>query len=161
MSGDLLAGAGALLAAAAAAAAILLPPSRSRAVAMLLALALAPLLVVGDQWDSNQVADLRDSPGRLLALTAAVAVLGAALLILFRRRPELFALAVIAALPFRVPLHAGGDQANLLVPLYLVIAAGVAVAAVRDLGAAGPIAATAAHQRFPWLPRFLAAFVFL
>jgi len=161
VSGDLLAGAGVVVAAASAAAAILLPPSRWRAAAMLLALGLAPLLVLADQWDSNQVADLRDSPRRLLVLTGGVAALTAALFALFRRRPELFALAVIATLPFRVPLHAGGDQANLLVPLYLVIAAGVAMAAVRDLGATGPIAPAAAHSRFPWLPRLLAAFVLL
>ena len=38
---------------------------------------------------------------------------------------SLLPLAIVAALPFRVPLQAGGDTANLLVPLYLVIAAGV------------------------------------
>jgi hypothetical protein len=37
----------------------------------------------------------------------------------------LLPLAVIAAVPFRVPIHAGGQEANLLVPLYLVIAGGV------------------------------------
>jgi O-antigen ligase len=41
-------------------------------------------------------------------------------------------LAIIVALPFRVPLHAGGDTANLLVPLYLVIAAAVVATLLRD-----------------------------
>ena len=33
-------------------------------------------------------------------------------------------LCVAAVLPFRIPVEAGGETANLLVPLYLVIAAG-------------------------------------
>ena len=36
----------------------------------------------------------------------------------------------LAALPFRVPIEAGGETANLLVPLYLVIAAGALAWAV-------------------------------
>ena len=40
-------------------------------------------------------------------------------------------------MPFRVPLHAGGDTANLLVPLYLVIAAGVLLTALREWGGGG------------------------
>ena len=53
----------------------------------------------------------------------------------FRRWPIVLPLAIVAALPFRVPLHAGGDTANLLVPLYLVIAGGVLAAALPGLGA--------------------------
>ena len=45
-------------------------------------------------------------------------------MVAFARWPELFALAAIAALPVRVPLEIGGETANLLVPLYVVIAAG-------------------------------------
>ena len=54
---------------------------------------------------------------------------------LFDRRPAVLPLAALAALPFRVPIEAGGQTANLLVPLYLVIAAGAlawAVPRVRD-----------------------------
>ncbi len=40
------------------------------------------------------------------------------------RRPQLFPLAVVATLPFRVPISAGGSTSNLLLPLYLVVAAG-------------------------------------
>ena len=50
----------------------------------------------------------------------------------FRRWPIVLPLAIVAALPFRIPLHAGGDTANLLVPLYLVIAGGVLSAALAD-----------------------------
>lgn len=121
---------GVLVAAGAAAASIVLPSGRVRTVAMLLALVLFPVLILGDQWDSTQIADLRDEPGRLIALAAA-AVAGAAILAaVFHRWPIALPLAIVFALPFRVPLHAGGDTANLLVPLYLVIAGGVISAVV-------------------------------
>jgi putative inorganic carbon (HCO3(-)) transporter len=128
---------GVLAAAAASAAAILLPAGRPRSAAMLLALVLFPLLILGDQWHSAQIVDLRDNSARLAALVlaglAAVAILTAA----FRRWPTLLPLAIVATLPFRVPLHAGGDTANLLVPLYLVIAAGVLSTALREWGNGG------------------------
>jgi putative inorganic carbon (HCO3(-)) transporter len=118
-------GAGVLVAAAAAAAAILLPPGRARAAAMLLALVLFPVLILGDQWHSAQIVDLRNSPARMVGLGLGGLALAIALAALFRRWPILPPLAIVAALPFRVPLHAGGDTANLLVPLYVVIAGGV------------------------------------
>jgi len=129
---DFLAGAGVLVAAVAAAATILLPAGRARAVAMLLALALFPLLILGDQWHSPQIVDLRHDSLRLLAL--ALAGLASALILAaaFHRRPILLPLAIVAALPFRIPLHAGGDTANLLIPLYLVIAGGALAQAWRD-----------------------------
>ena len=65
---DFLAGAGVLIAAAAAAAAILLPAGRARSAAMLAALVLFPVLILGDQWHSHQIADLRDDTARLVAL---------------------------------------------------------------------------------------------
>lgn len=122
---DLLAGAGVLLAAAASAGTILLPAGRPRSVAMLAALALFPALILGDQWHSHQIVDLRDQTSRLVALGVLGIVLAMALGYMFRRWPILLPLAIVFALPFRVPLHAGGDTANLLVPLYLVIAGGV------------------------------------
>jgi O-antigen ligase/polysaccharide polymerase Wzy-like membrane protein len=179
-----LAGLGLLLAAAAASGAILLPPGRPRAVAMLLALVLFPVLILGDQWDSRQIADLRHSTGRLVALGALALGASATLAYLFRRWPILLPLAIVAALPFRVPLEAGGDTANLLVPLYLVIAGGVLATALRDWRgwpAAGPVAVgdppppavakassgavppamPAAGQAVSWLPRVLGAVVAL
>ncbi|MGD9735485.1 MAG: O-antigen ligase family protein [Solirubrobacterales bacterium] len=157
---DLLAGAGVVLAALASAAAILLPPSRSRSAAMIGALVLCPLLILGDQWHSHQIADLRDSTGRVVALLAVGAVAVAALAAIFRRWPWLVPLAIVAALPFRVPLHSGGDTANLLVPLYLVIAAAVLATALRDWTAPPP---SRGRRRGPvlWLPRLLAVFVVL
>lgn len=128
----LLAVAGLLVAALAAAGSILLPAGRTRSLAMLVALALFPVLILGDQWHTHQIVDLRHSTGRIAFLLAVGAVAVAALAYTFRRWPLLLPLAIVAALPFRVPLQAGGDTANLLVPLYLVIAGGVVALAVRD-----------------------------
>jgi O-antigen ligase len=123
--GDFLAGAGLFLAVFAAAAGMLWEPSPRRSTAMLIALALIPALILGDQWHSAEVSDLRNHLARFAALGVAAAVAVAALTVLFSRRPILLPLAVIAAVPFRIPIHAGGQEANLLIPLYLVIAGGV------------------------------------
>jgi O-antigen ligase len=129
---DFLAGAGLLVAAATSGAAILLPPGRPRALLMVTAMALFPLLIVGDQWHTAQIVDLRHDGERIVALLAIAVLAVAALAYGFRRWPILMPLAIILALPFRVPLHAGGDTANLLVPLYLVIAAAVVATLLRD-----------------------------
>jgi putative inorganic carbon (HCO3(-)) transporter len=152
---DFLAAAGVLVAALACAASILLPPGRTRSLAMLLAIGLFPLLILGDQWHTTQIVDLRDDDARIAALLLAAAIAVGLLAYVFRRWPVLLPLAIVAALPFRVPLHAGGDTANLLVPLYLVIAAGVVFTLVRDW----------ASPPSTWTPRplawILAAFVVL
>jgi O-antigen ligase len=132
MLSDVLAGAGLLAAAGASAAAILLPPGRPRSGAMVLAMVLFPVLIAGDQWHTTQIVDLRHDEGRIVALAAGAAVAIGALAYVFRRWPILMPLAIVVALPFRVPLEAGGDTANLLVPLYLVIAAAVLVTVLRD-----------------------------
>jgi putative inorganic carbon (HCO3(-)) transporter len=129
---DFLAGAGLIAVAAACAGAILLPPGRLRAAVMVLAMALFPVLILGDQWHTAQIVDLRHDEGRIVALLAIAAAAIAVLTYLFRRWPILLPLTIIFALPFRVPLHAGGDTANLLVPLYLVIAAAVVATLLRD-----------------------------
>jgi hypothetical protein len=129
---DFLAGAGLVLVAAAAAGAILLPPGRLRGAAMALAMALFPVLILGDQWHTAQIVDLRHDEGRIVALLAIAAAVIAALAYAFSRWPILLPLTIIFALPFRVPLEAGGDTANLLVPLYLVIAAAVVATLLRD-----------------------------
>jgi O-antigen ligase len=150
---------------------------------MLVALALFPALILGDQWHSHQIVDLRDDPSRLIALCLVGLAASLGLAYAFRRWPMLLPLAIVAALPFRVPLHAGGDTANLLVPLYLVIAGGVLATVARDWrsGPAGPVAAgdppppavaEASSGAVPpatpptagalaWLPRVLAVVVLL
>jgi len=99
---------------------------------MLLALALFPLLILGDQWHSPQIVDLREEPAGFTALVAAAVIASVALAATFRRWPILLPLAIVFALPFRIPLEAGGDTANLLVPLYVVIAGGVLATALGE-----------------------------
>lgn len=123
---------GLLAAAVSAGAAILLPAGRLRAGAMLPALALFPLLILGDQWNSAQIVDLRDDTARFVLLGIAALAATGVLAAIFRRRPIALPLAIVFALPFRIPLESGGDTANLLVPLYLVIAGGVLFTAVRE-----------------------------
>jgi hypothetical protein len=132
---DFLAAAGLLAAAGACAASILLPPGRPRSLAMLLAIGLFPILILGDQWHTEQIVDLRHDGARIAALLALALLAVGVLAYLFRRWPLLLPLAIVAALPFRIPLHAGGDTANLLVPLYLVIAAAVLATLLRDWSA--------------------------
>jgi O-antigen ligase len=65
-------------------------------------------------------------PGAGVITAAAVGALLviAALVLLMRRRAEAFPLLVIFTLPFRLPIAADGRTVNLLIPLYLVVAAG-------------------------------------
>ena len=181
---DVLAGAALLAVSAAAAASILLPAGRGRSAAMLFAVLCFPALILADQWNSAQISDLRDDPARLAALAVLGIAAAIALATAFRRWPAALPLAIVFALPFRIPLHAGGDTANLLVPLYLVIGGGVLYAAFRDLGIWRPVGRAggiggggvedSSARRSPpspmtgparsaatWLPRVLAGVVIL
>ena len=63
-----------------------------------------------------------------LAVGLALAVVAIAVLVwLMRRHEQAFPLLAVLALPFRVPISSDGKSVNLLVPLYLVIAAGTVV----------------------------------
>lgn len=150
----ILSASGVLVAAGAAAAAILLAPGRARAVAMLLALVLFPVLILGDQWHSAQIVDLRDDSVRFVLLGVAALAGAAILATIFNRWPILMPLAIVFALPFRIPLESGGDTANLLVPLYLVIAGGVLSAAWREWGKdrSTPLLQPALRRPFGFLP---------
>jgi hypothetical protein len=127
---------GIVIAAALAGAAILAPTSAARAWAMLGTLVVTPVLLVLSIWDTPQLDTVRERPLAALGAGAvAAAVVIVPLAILFGRRRAWLPIAALAALPFRVPVEAGGSTANLLVPLYLVIAAGAlawAVPRVRD-----------------------------
>ncbi len=147
---------GVLAASIAAAAAMVSPRPRVRAAAMLVALALVPVLLVGELWNTHQFRDLRDDPARLATFAAIGLAAVAALSVLFVRLPAAFPVVLIGALPFRIPLEAGGSTANLLVPLYLVVAAAVVAVALRDLRAPAPdepepVAAGWAARRLPWV----------
>ena len=85
------------------------------------------------------VPSLPDAIARRPALLAVAALLAGGVLVgvglVFARRPGAFALAVVAVFAFRVPVALGGTTANLLVPLYGVIAAGVVAHGLRPSGA--------------------------
>ena len=97
--------------------------------------------------------------GTLAALIAVALLVVGLLVVLMRRHTQALPLLAIAALPFRLPISAGGKTVNLLIPLYLVVAAGTiafliprlmaAVAARRDAAAQdGP--AGASMRRLAW-----------
>jgi putative inorganic carbon (hco3(-)) transporter len=169
--------AGAVAAVLLAAGALLAREQRQRALAMSGALLLAPVLLLADIWHSPQLAVVRGHP--LEAVLGGLIALGAvgALALLTSRRPLVLPLLTIFALPFRVPIEVGGTTSNLLVPLYVVIAAGALGAIVRgfrppvtasgDLRATSPAAsgdrrATSLATWSPgWLERLLALSVAL
>jgi O-antigen ligase len=64
------------------------------------------------------------SPGVIAAVLVGALLVVAALTILIRRHPNSFPLLAVFALPFRLPISAEGRTVNLLIPLYLVVAAG-------------------------------------
>jgi O-antigen ligase len=122
-----------ILAALLAAGALVLRAPRAQGAAMLGALVLAPVILGFHISDSDQLQPLRDHPA-LAAAGAVVAVAAvAALAVLFAKRPVWLPVAAVATLPFRVPISSGGSTANLLVPLYLVVAAGTLAYAVPRL----------------------------
>lgn len=120
--------AGSIAAALSVCAAMLLDDRRLRAVGMIAALALAAALILGQGWDELESA--RDRPvllaGGAIAAAIAMTVLG----LLFRRWPLALPVLLVAALPFRIPIDVSGEEANLLIPLYFVIGAGVIAAAI-------------------------------
>ena len=122
-----------ILAALLAAGALVARGPRARAAAMLGALVLAPVILGFHIADSDQVKPLRDHPSLAVAGAVGAVVVLAVLALLFDRRPSWLPVAAAATLPFRVPIASGGSTANLLVPLYLVVAAGAAAYAVPRL----------------------------
>jgi O-antigen ligase len=64
------------------------------------------------------------SAGTLAIAVVLALVVIAALMWVMRRYPDAFPLLAVFALPFRLPISTGGRTVNLLIPLYLVVAAG-------------------------------------
>jgi O-antigen ligase len=99
---------------------------RLRYGAAAVALIAAPALVAGDVWDSSRFVDLRHHPVTLAAAIAGAVIAVGATAAVFSRFRWAFPVSLFAVLPLRVPVHLGGETSHLLVPLYLVIAAGLA-----------------------------------
>lgn len=156
--------AGVVVAAGLVAVALLHSRAQWRATAMLAALVLAPVLLLADIWHSPQLGVIHRHPlvavvGALLAL----ALVGAVALAI-ARRPWLLALLTLLAIPFRVPIQAGGQTANLLVPLYLVVGAGClafAIPALRGRGGLAGASREPPHGLVVWVQRLLALSVVL
>jgi putative inorganic carbon (hco3(-)) transporter len=154
---------GVVAAAALAAVVMLHQDTRVQAVAMLGALVLAPVLLLADIWHSPQLSIVHRHPlvavvGAVLALAAVVAaawVVG--------KWPPVLAGAVIVALPFRIPIDAGGVTSNLLVPLYFVVAAGALAFVVAGLRGRAPPTPVPVGGRAParWLEWLLAGYIVL
>ncbi|MGO9761132.1 MAG: hypothetical protein ACLP1Q_07735 [Solirubrobacteraceae bacterium] len=71
-----------------------------------------------------QLATSLPSAGTLAVGLAVALIVIAALVAVMRRHRDAFPLLAVFTLPFRVPISADGRTVNLLVPLYLVVAAG-------------------------------------
>jgi hypothetical protein len=170
MTASALQAVGLLAACGGAAVALVAREPRLRYGAATVALIAAPALVAGDVWDSSRFVDLRDHPATLAAVTAAALLAIGVATLAFARLPWAFPVAVFAVLPLRVPVHLGGETSHLLVPLYVVIAAGlirfgyVALSGERVQSAAGesrePVP-PAGWRAAVWLYRVLAATVVL
>jgi hypothetical protein len=123
---------GCLAAAGALTVSFLTSDARLRAAGIVLAGVLALALITGQGWDD--IRNLRDHQVAFAGVIVAGIVVLAAGAAAMLRWPILLPLLLIAALPFRVRLHvAGGEAVNLLVPLYVVIGAGVLATVVATL----------------------------
>jgi len=156
--------AGVIVAAGLVAVALLHPRARVRAAAILAALGLAPVLLLADIWHSPQLAIVHRHPLVAVAVAAVGLAVVAALARVVARRPWLLALLALLALPFRIPIAAGGATTYLLVPLYLVVGAGSLAFALPPLLARDRCAE---RERVPlgapaaWVQRLLALYVLL
>jgi O-antigen ligase len=163
--------AGVVVVALLAAVVLLARDRRAKALAMLGALVLAPVLLLTDIWNSPQLNIVHRHP--LEAALGAVVVVAALALaaVVLARRPWLVAPLAVFALPFRVPIAtggaaaSGGTTANLLVPLYFVVAAGALAWIYTGLrGRPEPDtegASARSHELIDWVLRLLALYVVL
>jgi O-antigen ligase len=140
-------------------AAVLVDSDRRRsALAMLGALVLAPVLLLAEIWHSPQLGIVHRHPLEAGIAAALAIALVTVLAVTIARRRWLVAPLAMLTLPFRVPISSGGTTANLLVPLYLVVAAAalahvvVALRADRDPPREAPAG---------WIERLLALVVLL
>jgi hypothetical protein len=144
----------AAIVAAAGAAALLVAEDRRARAAGFAAWAAGGLVLVGSVA-STPIANMRVSltahplTGAVLVLAGLAALAAGAWV--FARWPAAFAVAAVLAAPARFPVTVGGQEARLLVPLYVIVAMGAAAAAwelargterTPRLGPVGPALAT-------------------
>lgn len=150
---------GLLVACGGTAAAIAAPGWRWRWIALTVALVAAPALLAGDVWDDPRFSDLRSNPALIGAGALLVAVGIPTAVWAFRRWRWVFGVLAFAVLALRLPVRIGGETSSLLVPLYLVIAAGLATTLWEEFrpGPPSPQAPRAEARPVVWLRRLLAA----
>ncbi len=149
--------AGVVVLAALAATVLLVRDDRRRAVAILGALVLAPVLLLADVWHSPQLHFVHRDPLLAVGLALLALLALAAVAVVVDRWPAALAALAIAALPFRISIQSGGVTNDVLVPLYFVIGAGSLAFAFRALRGG-----EARSPREPgWLERLLALVVVL
>jgi O-antigen ligase len=113
-----------------AAAVLLARNDRERAVAMLGALAVSPVLLLATIWHSSKLSFVHRHPLLAVGLGAVALLVVVILAVLIDRHPALLGALAVLAMPFRISIGTSGGTSNLLIPLYLVIGAGsLAVAA--------------------------------
>jgi len=120
-------------------AAVAVLDARRRSPAMLAALVLTPVLLVADIWHTTQLTHLRHHPAEAAVAVVLGAAVVLALALLVHRQPRALPLLAVCALPFRLPIATGGSTSNLLIPLYLVIGAGVLAYALPRLRGAADV----------------------
>jgi O-antigen ligase len=147
---------------------LVLRNDRARALAMVGLLVLAPVLLLADVWNSPRLHVLHRHPQEAVAAALLGLALVVALAALIARRRWLLAPLIVLALPFRIPITLGGTTSNLLVPLYVVLAAGTLAHVFTILRSArgptertGPPAGAVGARAALWLERLLAAYVVL
>ncbi len=111
---------------------------QQRALAMLAALVLTPVLLLVDIWHTSQLTHLRHHPAEAGAAIVLGVIVVLALAVLIHREPRAFPLLAIFALPFRLPIATGGSTSNLLIPLYLVVGAAALAYALPRLSSTAP-----------------------
>jgi putative inorganic carbon (hco3(-)) transporter len=148
-----------------AAGSLLARDQRRRATAMLAALVLAPVLLLADIWHSPQLHLIHRHPLYAVVGGAAVLAFVGAIAVVINRRPAVLGALAIAALPFRIPIQAAGRTSNLLVPLYLVVAAGALAFIVPAMRDGEPLRASRDEGPEPepwrpgWIERLLALYI--
>jgi O-antigen ligase len=137
------------------------PQDRRRAAATLGALVLAPVLLLADIWHSPQLGVVHRHPLVAVAIALVGIAVVAGIAVVIARYPPILATLVLLALPFRVPIQAGGTTANLLVPLYLVVGAGVLAFAIPAIRRRGAVTALVKTRAVVWMERMLVLYVVL
>jgi O-antigen ligase len=150
-----------LVACGGAGAAIVARDRRIRHSAMVVALVAAPVLIAGDVWNQDRIVDLRTDPIKLAAAAVGGTAVVGGLATAFLRFDWAFPVAAFAAIALRLPIQLGEETSNLLIPLYFVIASGVAASIWRSRERRDAVGSGSEPRVVRWLRLALAATLIL